>query len=1403
LPTLAVKNELVKLGTGVFDSLTKKKDDDYLATQQRMLTAYGLLCFTAFFEALDKQLSKELRKKIGLLGREKIVLAEGACEKDACTSKETDDRTRAAEASNPLTALAISFPHPTESLAQQAEGHTQLWTRLSVGFKDFIKKLAFWDETKENEQAKILSAIDEIPKVAHEYFEAQYFELARRYEDFAVWGNLQERKKTKELIETLSKYVQQHAELSRSGKASIDIGFSKLHAAVLSIPETLKISQAAEIVHSLTLHYDARVNEPIIEEKEEPHDDKPRLVFPKISDAFIPQSFRVLRQIGQARPLEDEATWKDLPRGEDLGAFLLSYLSSPYSTETPLVILGHPGSGKSLLTTVLSAQLMSNHYTAIRVPLREVDAEVGIIGQIQERIRWITKTSEDSWAKLSGAFKNNPPLVILDGYDELLQASGKVFSNYLQEAQNFQKGEAEQRRPVRVIVTSRITLIDKAAIPRGTTILRLLEFDKRQRDRWISIWNKTNADYFKQAEVKEFELPKEEDAGSEKILSLAEQPLLLLMLALYDSQKNELRGSKALDRTLLYDSLLRRFVDRELSKDKKGFLNLSTADQKKELDREMQRLGVTALGMYNRRKLHILSSELNEDLKFFSLERPITAASGRPLSQAELLLGSFFFVHRSRAQHTAGAPQYHEETLAFEFLHNTFGEFLTADFVLRQALAEVEQLKAINESDVLRASLGQRLNAADAFSSKWFASLVFTPLFTRPVVLEMMREWVAQALKRKKLSRQEFISHLDTIILNQIERLLTNREMPSIIRKEPVQEGYRAPFVYHPLVGHIAIYSINLILLRAIVGSEPFVFNENQIRTQEDGARPWDRLTHIWRSWFSLDNLNGVTAVMRAERKGTSIEIRPKDRFQVAESQSRLDICLNVALSLGDNIASGLTGLLLFEPGEQNPLELEDIASRLGAEKIDFEFQIKMKSLFRSQYRFENRGGEEFSLAVRQALEMAFDRRKYEELEQIALTIRRSVRRLRWRDALAVFLNAVSPGLACEVTFRNPRAGLILYEVGKEIGEDRWLDGFRRRLARYLPDFLLDFIGRDPEAALTWLQLGRELGAGRVWERLRPEHLERIFHPRHLLDLSERNPRTALTWLQLGLELGAGRLWERDAPELLERIFDPRYLLELSKRSPEIALTWVQLARELGAGRAWERDALELLERVFDPRYLLELSERNPRTALTWLQLARELGAGRVWERCTPEHLERIFDPRHLLELSERSPEIALTWLQLARELGAGRVWERYTRAHLDRIFNPRYLLELSERSPETALTWLQLACELGAGGAWEVPWEEFGKRIYNLDVLTRLLRQKPSAFGAALRIARTLNAPRALEAAVRCLMQFLECPGGEGLLLETLPLSTLKDIQWLAKNEDNLKLSSVVRLLDDEANRS
>ena len=338
---------------------------------------------------------------------------------------------------------------------------------MADGFGSFIEKLAVREKADDNKLTRINKAVKGLPDMALKCFEAQYIELARRFEDFCIWSNLLEHKTTRRKLADLSEYVERQAKLSSSALKTIDIGFANLAKVVASIPEQIHKAEAQEVVKGLTRHYQARINEPVIEDTYEPEDGKPGLSFPKVSQAFIPQSFKVLRHHSGERELEKEETWSSVSRREDLGAFLVSYLSSPYSTETPLIILGHPGCGKSLLTTVLSARLMSELYTPIRVPLREIDCESPLESQIQEQVNRATGSRIGNWATFANQFKSRPLLVILDGYDELLQASGKVFAGYLKDVQLFQQRESVQERPIRVIVTSRITLIDKASICNG------------------------------------------------------------------------------------------------------------------------------------------------------------------------------------------------------------------------------------------------------------------------------------------------------------------------------------------------------------------------------------------------------------------------------------------------------------------------------------------------------------------------------------------------------------------------------------------------------------------------------------------------------------------------------------------------------------------------------------------------------------------------------------------------------------------------------------------------------------------------------------------------------------------------------------------------------------------------
>jgi hypothetical protein len=874
-------------------------------------------------------------------------------------------------------------------------------------------------------------------------------------------------------------------------------------------------------------------------------------------------------------------------------------------------------------------------------------------------------------------------------------------------------------------------------------------------------------------------LPSEKERGSEKILNLAEQPLLLLMLALYDSQGNRLRASKGLDRTKLYDSLLRRFVIRERGKEK-VFKDAEEKEREKALSTEMQRLGVAALGMYNRRKVHILSPELDDDLSFFNLEREVTTRPGKTLSQADLLLGSFFFIHKSKAQHSSGAEDTHEETAAFEFLHNTFGEFLTADFVLRRAVAQVQALRAAESNEALRSMIDRLMGTADGFERDWFASLVYTPLFTRPVVMEMIREWAPHVLRSEGLAEDDFVETLEKIVLNQIKRMLNNREMPQIMRKETAQEGYRVPFGDHPLVGHIAIYSINLILLRLVAGKRPLIFDESEVASHEDGTRPWDRLMHIWRSWFALGNLNGLTAVMLAERTNSSIKVTAKDKFQAVVSKSKLHEFHNVALSLGDNVSAGITGIYLFDPTSGSDIDLNSMEQRLSSEGFDPGFPLIIARLHILAQRFPD-SPKEFVHHGRHAIQQALEAGRTDQLENVCLIITRVLEEQMharpWMEGDRVFRDLLDPSVVVEIAMREPRSARMLFDLGRKLHDFAWLDEFSGRFVEFaMREMPRSKMFESGALATNWIRLLQEVVRARGLSPfnhrrgIAPEFFERVVDPRYLLELSERSPKGALAYLQIMREMGGGRYFERlverdMGPEFFERLFHPRHLLDLSERNPEVALVYLQILREMGGGQYFERFVEQkmgrgVIERLFHPRQLLELSERNPEVALAYLRILHEIGGEQYFERFVeqkmgPGFFEQMIDPHRLLELTEHNPEGALAYLQILREMGGGQYFERFVEQKIgpgffERMIDPRRLLDLSERNPEVALAYLQVLRELSGGRYFErFVGRRMGPEVFErIDPrhLLELSERNPGAALAYVQILRELGGGQYLE---------------------------------------------------------
>jgi hypothetical protein len=894
------KNELIAVFKAAVGKLSRSAPADYLDRAEHMAAANCLLVYVAFFDAF-RELWPSFSDALRLDEKDAKAVLMSASADESFTS-----------GSGFVAEYGIEVPHPADvSLAtaflmrDRARVYASLSASLLKSVQAMVPAGAARPITLTDRLSRLLIAR------AEELYWAEYLGIAVEFRQFFMWSALRSQATQAESLQGLADGQAEAgagiAELAEDQRTwfellardiySLDLGLGELRAFIAGLPApsgavlNADVREAAERLHAT---YAAALGRRVIDEQFSEPDGAPGLTFPTKIKGFIPQAYRAVTCDRDDMHLERDEQWREAEVRSDIGAFVMRCLESPYSVQAPLLVLGHPGSGKSLLTEVLAGHLAYPSYTAIRVRLRDIDPDKTFVTLLEEQVQADSGGVHVSWASFAATLRMAPPVIILDGYDELLQATGKVFAAYLDSVREFQEQQALHKCPVRVIVTSRATLIDRARIPHGTTVIRLEEFDAERRQAWVDVWNEHNAPHFRLTQARPFTLPERE-----KLIQLARQPLLLLMLAIYDSAANELSSQPDIDQALLYDRLLRRFIERELSKGKKGleFTASPRGPRAEAIDREIERLGIAAIGMFNRQDVKISRNDLNKDLDYLNAGQE--TGDGRALPQADLLLGSFFFVHESRSN-LRDEPA---ASAAFEFLHNTFGEFLVADYLLRRAIEEAQTIRELSGSRRMDAKRAEHLSQ---LTEDWYACLIHTPLFTRPLILETIKEWSRHQLDDEQ-SGAGTLAALDEIVTAQLRIVLDDVSIPD---PDPARRR-ESPYRQLPRRGHAAIYSLNLVLLRACLGAGPFMLDEAVLEEDPAGCRPWDSLTSLWRSWFSLESLAGLAFSVGATRRGNRVEIDLPGARPLPVVTSKLEATTTVAVALADDLVAASAGLHL------------------------------------------------------------------------------------------------------------------------------------------------------------------------------------------------------------------------------------------------------------------------------------------------------------------------------------------------------------------------------------------------------------------------------------------------------------------------------------------------------------
>jgi len=781
--------EFVRVSRRLIRGFVERRQDLTRRTRtERLEAAHAVIVLIAYFEALHEALREAGQQAafadLELTAEEQATIA-GAPAAERVTFA--------------LFAAHGLMPGP-EAIEGDRSALVSYYDRISEALLRFVEGLASWERMRAHDRARFRDALAAAPGPAIVRYDEDCRRLAMDFPEVALWVNKLDHRATRGALGELQRLLREF-----SAGTSPDDRRAALYRAA-----------------------GAALRRPVVD----PAEVQAGLQVPTRDEAYVTPPYRIAT-LQRSAPIGEEGFWEQLPVRDNLEAALARCLTSPAGYHSPTVLLGQPGSGKSLLTEVLAARLPAADYLPVRVPLRDVAATADLQDQIESALRAATGERLD-WPLVSRAADGAVPVVMLDGFDELLQATGLSQSDYLLRAAAFQQREYDQGRPVIVMVTTRTSVADRMTLPPGTVAIRLEPFDVPRIARWLEIWNEKNAGYFADRGLTPLTAGALAAHGD-----LAGQPLLLLMLALYDATGNALQRHHGLQGSgELYERLIVTFAHREVLKDDPVLAD-RTGEESHALAWEVSRLSLVAFAMFNRNSQWVTEADLAADLTALlepQAKRTPTGGLRAPLGAAESALGRFFFIHRSQAIRD-------DKPLAtYEFLHATFGEYLVA----RLTVLVLRQMGA--HESATRIAFGHNPVSDDLLH----ALLSFTALTARAPVLGFLRSLIAEIPAPERPA-----------IRTMLIRLFR------AVHKPRASQAYAE---YRPQPPEVparhAAYSANLLLL-TVCAAERVSLGELYGTVSWDAGFRWRRQTTLLRSQLRPEELKTLVESLGVERRYT------------------------------------------------------------------------------------------------------------------------------------------------------------------------------------------------------------------------------------------------------------------------------------------------------------------------------------------------------------------------------------------------------------------------------------------------------------------------------------------------------------------------------------------------------
>ncbi|MFJ5990457.1 NACHT domain-containing protein [Lentzea sp. NPDC092896] len=780
------KNEATACLRKIFNGVTNKLTG--LAGRSRhdlIAAAHTIIAVTSVFDAYRDELGEDF-DKFKITDREKFRIF----------GTEPPDKKKESAALPVLTSMPVAIPSATRGFYENLNGDLgTFFDQAVLEVHSFINELA--DVPKRVGELDFASAVN--ARVRQTYAD-HYVELGATIPEFQMWAMLGEHAATRaefnqklletktESLELFSRWLSQVTPAQSSPRPELRELLSKQAKRILSQPLLRGDSDTSTV--------DA--------------------AFPTVENGFVAPSYRfAVYRDGTTFPSSEDWWSRNTKPRDGLDAFLAAHLADEESTKRPLLVLGNPGAGKSLLMEVLAARLPADKFAVVRVQLRTVRAQDRVHEQIATALHETLQKRVD-WGEVAAECGPDvTPVILLDGLDELIQISGAHQSTYLRLVQEFQERCGQ---PTAVVVTSRVLVADRASIPDDVPVVKLEEFDDNRIDRWLEEWNKANSG------TARFQQLRRDSLGQH--LELARQPLLLLMLAIYaaDPETPPL-DDEDFSNAELYRRLIDRFVLRQASK--------SAAPLPKHTVQHLAAkswlwLGVAAFAMFNRGRQYVTSTELNQDLAaFVPSESTQHTSFDTPVDGADRTVENFFFIHSAKAQGESA------DRRSYEFLHATFGEFLIADLTMKY-LAKLVQVRE------LAASTYPPMAPPDV--PQLYQLLSYQVFATRKPIIEFCQS-LFNAFPEDE--RDELLNVLSDLI----------RSFHDSAQIDP-QPPYRP--AHATVVSRLANYSANLVCLRALLAEARSVPTTEVFELDEKPLRQWRSTVNLWKAGVKTDGWDAI-----------------------------------------------------------------------------------------------------------------------------------------------------------------------------------------------------------------------------------------------------------------------------------------------------------------------------------------------------------------------------------------------------------------------------------------------------------------------------------------------------------------------------------------------------------------